>query len=142
MSAKVTLAWWILRLGLGTGMLLAGLDKFFNWMAEWGMYLSPLAERLLPVSGPVFMKAVGVVEMGVGLAVLAGFTRLGGYVAAAWLLGIAANLVATRMFYDLAVRDVEVALGAVVLALLTEARSVAPEKVSERSPFEPTRAPA
>lgn len=122
MNSKVTQAWWLLRVGLGAGVFLAGLDKFFDRLAEWGMYLSPVAERLLPVSGPAFMKTVGVVEMAVGLAVLAGFTRVGGYVAAAWLLGIAANLATTGMFYDLAVRDVEVAIGAVVLALLTEAR--------------------
>jgi len=123
MSSKVDQAWWLLRAGLGAGVFLAGLDKFFNRLAEWGMYLSPVAERLLPVSGPVFMKAVGVVEMAVGVAILAGATRLGGYVAAAWLVGIAVNLATTGMFYDLAVRDVEVALGAVVLALLTEARA-------------------
>ena len=123
MSPKVTQAWWILRIGIGTGAFLAGLDKFFDKLADWGMYLSPLAERFLPVSGPVFMKAVGVVEMAVGLAILLGLTRIGAYVAAAWLVGIALNLVSTGMFYDLAVRDVEIALGALALALLTEARS-------------------
>jgi uncharacterized membrane protein YphA (DoxX/SURF4 family) len=126
MSSKVDRAFWLLRVGLGAGVFLAGLDKFFNRLAEWGMYLSPAAERLLPVGAPVFMKVVGVVEMAVGVAILAGLTRLGGYVAAAWLVGIAANLAATGMFYDLAVRDVEVALGAVTLALLTEARAAAP----------------
>jgi hypothetical protein len=138
MGSKVDQAWWLLRIGLGTGVFLAGLDKFFNRLAEWGMYLSPVAERLLPVSGPVFMKAVGVVEMAVGLVVLAGFTRVGGYVSAAWLIGIAVNLATTGMFYDLAVRDVEVAIGAVVLALLTEARA----KAAGRSAYQPTRATA
>jgi uncharacterized membrane protein YphA (DoxX/SURF4 family) len=122
MSPKVTQAWWILRIGIGAGAFLAGLDKFFDKLADWDMYLSPLAERFLPVSGPVFMKAVGVVEMAVGLAILLGLTRLGAYVAAAWLFGIALNLVSTGMFYDLAVRDVEIALGALALALLTEAQ--------------------
>ena len=115
-------AWWALRIGLGLGPFLAGLDKFFNILADWGMYLSPLAERFLPVSTPVFMRVVGVVEMGVGSLILIGQTRIGGYLALGWLLGIAVNLVTTGMFYDLAVRDVEIAIAAYALARLTEAR--------------------
>jgi hypothetical protein len=71
------------------------------------------------------MRAVGVVEMLVGLAILTRWTRLGAYVACAWLLAIAVNLVTTGMFFDLAVRDVEIALGAFALAKLTEAREAA-----------------
>jgi uncharacterized membrane protein YphA (DoxX/SURF4 family) len=115
-------AWWALRVGLGVGAFLAGLDKFFDVLASWEMYLSPLAEKVLPVSGAVFMRVVGVAEMAVGLALLAGFVRVGAYVMAAWLLAIAVNLVSTGSFYDLAVRDVEIALGAYALARLTEAR--------------------
>src|SRR3989442_9302096 len=115
-------AWWALRVGLGMGPFLAGLDKFFNILADWGMYLSPMAERFLPVSAQVFMRAVGVVEMAVGLLILAGQTRIGGYLAMGWLLAIAVNLVTTGMFYDLAVRDVEIAIAAYALARLTEAR--------------------
>ena len=115
-------AWWALRVGLGVGAFLAGLDKFFDILASWGMYLSPLAEKILPVSGDVFMRVVGVIEMAVGLALLAGFVRVGAYVLGAWLLAIAVNLVSTGSFYDLAVRDVEIALGAYALARLTEAR--------------------
>ncbi len=115
-------AWWALRIGLGLGPFLAGLDKFFNILTDWGMYLSPLVERWLHVSTPLFMRAVGVVEMAVGLLVLSGRTRLGGYLTMFWLLGIAVNLLTTGMFYDLAVRDVEIAIAAYTLARLTEAR--------------------
>jgi len=115
-------AWWALRIGLGLGAFLAGLDKFFSVLASWEMYLSPLAERVLPVSPAVFMRIVGVVEMAVGVALLAGLVRLGAYVMGAWLLAIAANLVTTGAFYDLAVRDVEIAIAAYTLARLTEAR--------------------
>lgn len=115
-------AWWALRVGLGLGPFLAGLDKFFNILADWGMYLSPWAERFLPVSAQVFMRAVGVIEMAVGLLILIGQTRIGGYLAMGWLLAIAVNLVTTGMFYDLAVRDVEIAIAAYALARLTEAR--------------------
>lgn len=118
-------AWWALRIGLGVGPFLAGLDKFFNILTNWGMYLSPAVERLLPISGATFMHAVGVVEMLVGLAILTRWTRLGSYVAAGWLVAIAVNLVTTGMFFDLAVRDVEIALAAYTLARLTEARQMA-----------------
>jgi uncharacterized membrane protein YphA (DoxX/SURF4 family) len=115
-------AWWALRIGLGLGPFLTGLDKFFNLLADWTMYLSPLVERWLHVSPPVFMRGVGIVEMAVGLLVLSGRTRLGGYIVMVWLLGIAVNLLTTGMFYDLAVRDVEIAIAAYTLARLSEAR--------------------
>ncbi len=59
----------------------------------------------------------------VGLAILTKWTRVGAYVASAWLAAIAVNLVSTGMFFDIAVRDVEMALAAFVLARMTEARS-------------------
>ena len=131
MNGKLSSAWWALRIGLGLGAFLAGLDKFFGILADWTAYLSPWAERLLPVSAPVFMRLVGVIEMGVGILLLAGFARLGGYVMMGWLLAIAANLVSTGTFFDLAVRDVEMALAAYTLARLTEVRQAdaAPEGV-------------
>jgi uncharacterized membrane protein YphA (DoxX/SURF4 family) len=122
MMKKLESTWWVLRIGLGLGPLLAGLDKFFNVLTDWGMYLSPSVAGLLPISAGAFMRTVGVIEMVVGLAILAGWTRIGGYVAAAWLLAIAVQLVSTGMFFDLAVRDVEIALGAYALARLSEAR--------------------
>lgn len=121
-------AWWALRIGLGVGPFLAGLDKFFNILTDWGMYLSPAVEAWLPVSGAAFMRTVGVIEMMVGLAILTRWTRLGSYVAAGWLVAIAANLVTTGMFFDLAVRDVEIAIAAYTLARLTEARQLARAK--------------
>jgi uncharacterized membrane protein YphA (DoxX/SURF4 family) len=115
-------AWWVLRITLGAVPFLAGLDKFFNLLTDWGQYLNPTVEALLPISGSAFMGAVGVVEMIVGLAILAGWTRIGGYVAAAWLVGIAANLVSAGMFYDVAVRDLVMAVAGYTLARLSEAR--------------------
>jgi uncharacterized membrane protein YphA (DoxX/SURF4 family) len=126
-------AWWALRIGLGVGPFLAGLDKFFNLLTNWEMYLSPLVQKLLPFSATSFMHVVGVIEMIVGLAILTRWTRLGSYVAAVWLVAIAINLVTTGMFFDLAVRDLEIAIGAFTLARLTEARFA--ERQSET--FEP-----
>ena len=97
------------------------------------MYLSPLAIRLLPVSAPTFMRVVGVIEMVVGLAILTRWTRLGAYVAMGWLVAIAVNLVTTGMFFDLAVRDLEIAIAAYALAKLTEVRESSREVVGRRN---------
>lgn len=118
-------AWWALRIGLGGAAFLAGLDKFFNLLTNWEMYLSPLAERLLPVSGTTFMHIAGVIEMIVGLAILTRWTRIGGYVAMIWLVLIAVELISTGTFFDVAVRDLLMAIAAYTLARLTEARQTA-----------------
>jgi uncharacterized membrane protein YphA (DoxX/SURF4 family) len=123
MNDRLNAPYWALRIGLGLGAFLAGLDKFFNILADWQMYLSPMATKVLPVSAPLFMRCVGVIEIIVGLIVLAGLTRIGGYILVVWLLAIAINLVTTGMFYDLAVRDVEIAIGAFTLARLSEWRA-------------------
>lgn len=119
---RLNSAWWALRIGLGAAAFLAGLDKFFNLLTNWEIYLSPLTLRLLPVSGTTFMQIVGVIEMVVGLAILTRWTRLGGYVAMLWLALIAVSLVASGSFLDVAVRDLEMAIAAYTLARLTEAR--------------------
>jgi uncharacterized membrane protein YphA (DoxX/SURF4 family) len=125
MDRRLAPAYWALRIGLGLGPFLAGLDKFFNFLADWSMYLSPLATKVIPISPEAFMRVVGVVEMIAGLIVLAGFTRLGGYIVMAWLIAIAINLVTTGSYYDLAVRDIEIAIGAFTLARLSEVRNYA-----------------
>lgn len=116
-------AWWALRIGLGAMAFLAGLDKFFGLLATWEMYLAPGIEHLLPLPVPVFFHVVGVVEMAAGLLVLSKLTRLGAYVVSAWLTALALQLVFTGMFYDLAVRDLVLALAAFALAKLTEWRN-------------------
>lgn len=131
-DSRLEQAWWVLRIGLGVGPFLAGLDKYFNLLANWPGYISPLALKILPFSAPTFMHVVGVIEMIVGLAILTKWTRLGSYVASVWLLAIAINLVSTGTFFDIAVRDVEIALAAFVLARLTEVRRVASASDTQR----------
>ena len=130
---RLTPAWWALRIGLGAAAFLAGLDKFFNLLTNWSMYLSPLAVRMIPVSAITFLRAVGVVEMVVGLAILTKATKVGAYVAAVWLLAIAVNLLTTGMFFDIAVRDVEMAIAAYTLASLTTVRESGLREISQRS---------
>lgn len=113
-----------LKVGFGMGPFLAGLDKFFNLLTNWPHYVSPLAAAVLPVSPQAFMYVVGIIEMAVGLAVLTRWTRIGSYVAMVWLACIAANLVAAG-FFDIAVRDLEMAIAAYTLARLTEVQEAA-----------------
>src|SRR5512142_144412 len=102
-------AFWALRFALGGTAFAAGLDKFTNLLTDWDKYLSPAVAGSLPVSARNFMRAVGIIEMAVGAGILSGRTRLGGYVAGAWLAGIAANLVIEQDWYDIAARDVNMA---------------------------------
>jgi hypothetical protein len=134
-DSRLDQGWWVLRIGLGMGPFLAGLDKYFNLLTNWTGYISPLALKILPFSGQTFMHIVGVIEMIVGLAILTKWTRMGAYVASAWLVLIAINLVSTGMFFDVAVRDIEMALAAFVLARMTEVRrdALQSEVAHERS---------
>lgn len=125
MNKELESSWWMLRIGFGAVPALAGIDKILrtNLLADWPSYLSPLATAVLPVSGDAFMQIVGVIELAVGIAILTIATRLGAYVAAAWLLLIAGNLLTTGHYFDVAVRDVLLAVAAYTLARLTEARA-------------------
>ena len=127
MDSRLNAPWIALRFGIGLTATLAGLDKFFNLLADWGTYVSPLAAQLLPFSIPTFMGIVGVIELAVGVAILTGWTRLGAYVASAWLLAVAGNLVAAG-FFDVAVRDVVMSIAAFTLARLAEARAEVPSR--------------
>jgi uncharacterized membrane protein YphA (DoxX/SURF4 family) len=119
---RLNVGWWALRIGLGVGPIITGIDKYFNKLADWGMYLSPVATKVVPVSATTFMHVVGVVEIIAGLIILSRWTRLGSYIVMLWLLGIAVNLLTTGMFYDLAMRDVEIAIGAFALSQLSAVR--------------------
>lgn len=98
-----------LKITFGLVPLLAGLDKFFNLLADWGSYLGPSVASMLPVSAATFMMIVGVIEMAVGVAILTKFTRLGAYVAMCWLVLIAINLLIVGRL-DVAVRDLVLAV--------------------------------
>jgi uncharacterized membrane protein YphA (DoxX/SURF4 family) len=118
---RVETSWWVLRISLGLMAIIAGIDKFFNKLTDWGMYLSPHS-KVLPISTAAFMHIVGVVEIIAGLIVLSRWTRIGSYIVMLWLILIAINLVTTGMFYDLAIRDLQIAVSAFVLSQLSVVR--------------------
>jgi len=134
-NSEIDRIWWPLRLTYGVVALAAGLDKFFNLLTNWEMYVSPWAASLVPGGAGALMHAVGIIEMAVGILILTRWTRLGAYVASAWLLAIALNLLLAG-FLDTAVRDVAMSVGAWTLARITELREPASE------PMESTVHPA
>ena len=127
-------SWWALRVALGMMPIVSGVDKYFNKLTDWGMYLSPYATKMIPVSTATFMHLVGIVEIVAGVIVLSRWTRIGSYVVMLWLIAIAANLMTTGMFYDLAVRDLEIAVGAFALAQLTIVRGESTLAAKESGP--------
>jgi hypothetical protein len=112
-------AYQLLHLGFTVAPILAGLDKFSHLLADWDKYLAPVATRILPISGHHFMLAVGVIEVIAGL-IVAIRPRIGAYIVAAWLLGIIVNLLLVPGFFDVALRDLGLFLGALALARLSE----------------------
>lgn len=111
-----------LQVAIGLTATLAGLDKFFNILADWGTYVSPTIASALPVSVGTFMAIIGVVELAVGVTILAIAPRIGAYVASAWLLLIAVNLTIAG-YFDVAVRDVVMSIAAFVVARAAEVRN-------------------
>jgi uncharacterized membrane protein YphA (DoxX/SURF4 family) len=119
---RLASTWWTLKIALGLVPLLAGVDKFFNVLTNWKDYINPEVFNNVPIAPEIFLQCVGVVEILVGLAILTRWTKLGGYLASLWLVAIAANLVSMGKFYDVAVRDLALAIVAFTLARLTESR--------------------
>ena len=97
-----------------------GLDKFFNILTDWPQYLAPRFDDVIPGNAHQAMLMIGVVEIAVGVLV-ALWPHIGGYVVAAWLAGIIANLLLIPGYYDVALRDFGLLVAAVALARLAGA---------------------
>ncbi len=97
--------------------IVAGADKFLHFLVNWDQYLSPMVTNMLPIAPHTFMLGVGVIEIIAGLLV-AFAPAIGGWVVAAWLCGIIVNLLSIPGYYDIALRDLGLALGACALARL------------------------
>ena len=110
----------LLRAGFTVAPILFGLDKFLNWLVDWPIYLAPEINDLIPGNAHQAMLIVGVVEIVAGL-VVALRPKFGGYLVAAWLAGIIVNLLLQADFYDIALRDFGLLLGALALARLATA---------------------
>lgn len=98
-----------------------GVDKFFDVMTNWELYLAPWINDIFPGSANDAMLMVGVIEIAAGLAVAA-LPRFGGLLVAAWLGGIIVNLMTLGDFYDVALRDFGLLIAALCLSLLAAGR--------------------
>jgi hypothetical protein len=112
-------AFLLLRTAFTVAPILFGLDKFTNVMTDWTIYLAPWINDLVPGDAVTAMRIVGVVEIAAGLLVAIA-PRIGGYVVALWLAGIIINLLTLPGFYDVALRDFGLLVGALALARLAQ----------------------
>jgi uncharacterized membrane protein YphA (DoxX/SURF4 family) len=136
-ETTVVSVWRTLRLVFGIVPIVAGIDKFLNLLVFWPNYVAPALARMIPVSPHTLMLVVGVIEIVAGLGVLLSpWPRTFGYVVAAWLACIALNLVAGR-FFDIAVRDLVMAVSALSFARLG---AVVPHAKHAARPLEHARA--
>jgi uncharacterized membrane protein YphA (DoxX/SURF4 family) len=108
-----------LRTGFTVAPILMGIDKFFNWMVDWPQYLAGWVNGIFPGTAQQFMYAVGVIEIVAGLVVLLA-PRFGAPLVAAWLGAIIVNLLTKNppQYYDIALRDVGLMIGALALTRL------------------------
>jgi hypothetical protein len=107
----------LMRLTFTVAPLAFGIDKFFNVMVHWPKYLAPWINDIAPSTAQQFMYFVGGTEILAGV-IVALKPRYGAYVVAAWLGGIVINLLTYSGFYDIALRDFGLMLGALTLARL------------------------
>jgi len=110
-------AYKILHVAFVLAPLLAGADKFFDFLVNWPIYLSPLVSNM--INAQIFMKAIGVIEIAAAVIVLVK-PRYGAFIVAFWLWGIIINLLTIPGFYDIALRDFGLSLGALALGFLAK----------------------
>jgi hypothetical protein len=110
-------AFMMLRIAFSVAPIAFGLDKFFNVLVDWPIYLAPWVNDIVPGSGQDLMYVIGAIEIAAGVLV-AIRPRYGAPVVAAWLAGIIFNLLTVPGFYDVALRDFGLMLGALTLARL------------------------
>jgi hypothetical protein len=110
-------AYRVLHIGFVVLPLIAGLDKFTHLLCDWTQYLAPVFPNLLGVSKQTFMLGVGVIEIAAAFIVLA-VPYVGAWVVMGWLWAIIVNLLLLHGYYDVALRDFGLSLGALALGLL------------------------
>ena len=114
----------LLRLTYGIVPIVAGLDKFTNILTNWEKYLHPGLASILPFSPHTFMMIVGVIEIIAGIIVLAK-PAAGSLIVMAWLTVIALTLIASGNYFDVAVRDLTMAVGAYSLSRISRISTIA-----------------
>ena len=108
----------ILKITYGVVPIVAGLDKFTNLLTDWSAYLRPAMKAMLPVDALLFMKIVGIIEIIAGIIVLVR-PLTGAWIVMIWLICIALQLILGGNYFDVAVRDLVMAVGAFALVQLS-----------------------
>jgi hypothetical protein len=111
-------AYQILHIAFTVAPIIAGVDKFFHFLVNWDQYLSPAMPRF-GLDPHTFMLGVGAIEVIAGL-IVAFAPRIGGWIVGLWLCGIIVNLLSIPGYFDVALRDLGLALGAFALARLAD----------------------
>lgn len=111
----------LLKYTYGIVPIVAGLDKFTHLLTDWNKYLAPVVADILPFSTGTFMSIVGIIEIVAGVLVFIK-PKIGSLVVSLWLVGIVINLLLTGQYFDIAVRDAVMAIGAFSLFLLVGAK--------------------
>lgn len=114
---RVATATNLLKYTYGLVPIIAGLDKFTHLLTDWNKYLAPVVADILPFSPGTFMSMVGIIEIVAGVLVFIK-PKIGSLIVSLWLVGIALNLLLTGEYFDVAVRDLVMAIGAFSLYLL------------------------
>ncbi len=138
-SRPIGQAFRVLQAGFVLVPILAGLDKVaelllgFHILGEWHEYLAPIFPRTLGIEDHIFMLGVGVIEILAGILV-AVVPRFGAYLVAVWLWAIVVNLLILGEYFDIALRDFGLSLGALALGLLAQAHHSQQKRASEAQP--------
>lgn len=111
--------WNTLRLTYGIGFIVLGVDKFFNFLVNWQVYLWEELPLTLGMDPMLFVYAAGVIEVVAGLAILSRFARAGGYILGTWLVLVTVNLALAGGFWEVAISQLMLAFGAYSFAMLT-----------------------
>ena len=118
MSNPAYQAYQILRIAFTVAPIIAGVDKFLSLLVNWDQYLPPVVNNMLGGAGHEFMYVVGAIEIVAGIGVFLK-PKIFAYVVAAWLVAIIVNLLLIPGYFDVALRDLGLALGAIALGRLS-----------------------
>lgn len=128
-NSNILLSWRLLYYTYGFIPIIAGFDKFFHALADWSIYLNEHIPLSLGFFTEMFMQLTGIIEIAAGLFLFLK-PRLGGYMVCTWLIAIAINLITmgqhshngsiSMVHYDIALRDIGLAVGAYALVLLSK----------------------
>ena len=130
-NGRLASTWWTLKIALGLVPCVLGIDKFLNLLTNWTEAVNPA----VPVPPEILLPCLGVFEVLVGIAILTRWTKLGAYVASAWLAIVAVDLITAGRSLDAAFAYLALSAVAFALARSTPARAKAEAAVAERAQF-------